>query len=167
DLSAKRDTRLELETALQLRRRALRSERDFELTRYELRLRGGVLAHERLEVTPQPASKLALLQWRQLHANTAECPVETCAQERDRLLDAIGFETLGTELLRKTGIEAKERLVRDRATQAHVDLRVNRSRVDHPIDEPHRGAVREPFELRHAERRLASQLLEHERMRQP
>ena len=47
-----------------------------------------------------------------------------------------------------------------------VDLRVDRARIEEPIDEPGRRAVGEPLELGDVERRLRPELLEHERMRQ-
>ena len=46
--------------------------------------------------------------------------------------------------------------MRDRAAQLRVDLAVDRLRVDHPLEEPRRGAVDEALELGDAERRLGA-----------
>ena len=55
----------------------------------------------------------------------------------------------------------------DRAAHARVDLRVDRARVEQPLDEPDRGAVGERLELGGAERRARAQRLEHAGLGQP
>src|SRR5439155_3779548 len=126
--------------------------------RDERELRRGVLAYERLEVAPQPVLELAALQRLQLHPHSAQRFVEAAAEECDRVVEVVRVDTLDAELLRETRVEAEERLMRDAAAQARIDLRVDRARIDHPVEEPHRGAVGEPLELRDRVRRLAPQL---------
>ena len=110
-------------------------------------------------------SELALLQLGQVHAHTVDRVVEAAPQERDRSLELVGPDLLDAQLLRQPGVEAVERLVRDRAAHARIDLTIHRLRIDHAVEEPHRRAVDEALELRHVERRASAQLRKDERMR--
>ena len=166
DLSRECDARSDREPTLKLGRRALRSEPDLEASRNERRLGGRVLAHERLEVAPQSVLQLAPLQRCQLHPNARHRVLEAPAQERHGRLDALLVHAIDTELLRKAGVETEQRLMRDRTSEARIDLGVDRARVDHALEQPHRGTVREPLQLRNAERGAPLQLLEDEWVRQ-
>src|SRR5581483_2999460 len=84
-----------------------------------------------------------------------------------RIVDDALLEPLDAELLRESREELVERVVRDRAAQLRIHLRVDRARREMALDEPGRGAVGEALELRDVEGRLRLELLEHEWMRHP
>jgi hypothetical protein len=66
----------------------------------------------------------------------------------------------------EAGEELEERAVRNRAAEPRVHFRIDRLRVDQPVDEPCRRAVGEPLELSDVEHPAVLQLREDKRMRQ-
>ena len=157
----------EVDSALQLLRRALRAERDLEPPGHERQrlLRFG--ADERLEVAPQRLVELAALHVGHVHAHARERIVEAGAHEAHRVLHALRLDPIGAELLRQPGEEAVQRRVRDAAAELGVDLGVDRLRIEEALDEPRGRAVGEPLELGDTERVASAEGLEHERMREP
>ena len=148
------------------KRRALAAERHLEALRDERELRRSLRAHERLEVAPERLVELLALQLGQLHAHAVHRLVEAAAQERQRAVELRLVEPLDAELLRDAAEELVQRAVRDRAAQLRVDVRVDRPRIEQPVDEPRGRAVGEALELRHVEARPLAEVLEDERVAQ-
>src|SRR6185312_3602268 len=99
--------------------------------------------------------ELGRLELRELEADTAaQRVVEAAAEEADSLLDVLRRHVVGSDLLGQARVELEERLVRDLPAEHRVDLGVDRLRADVTLVQPRRRAVREPLELRGAERRL-------------
>ena len=62
--------------------------------------------------------------------------VEAAPQERQRAVERRLVQPLDAELFRDAAEELVQRVVRDRAAQLRVGLRVDRVRVEQPFDEP-------------------------------
>ena len=103
-----------------------------------------------LEVAPQALFELAPLELPELDPDAAADRVnQAFAEEREALVEPVGLDALDAEPFRQAGVELEERLVRDRAAEAGIDLAVDRARVDDSLDEPDRRAVGEGLELGH------------------
>ena len=151
DLPRQRDALGELEATLELGCRAFRSEEHLEPARNERHVCGGLFADEGFEVAPEAVPELTPLEIGQLDTHALHRIVQAPPQEGERILDPIRLDAVRAELLGQTGIELEERLVRDRPAQARIDARIDALRIDQPLEEPDRRAVREPLELRDAE----------------
>ena len=149
--------RVEVEAALELGRRALRAERDLEPARDERQL----ATRPRRGRAPPGRARAS---------GAARCAGGRSARaaSRRRLRSPRRGTRAGTRAPRRAvpagtcsapsrfgrpGEELEERLVRDRAAHARVDLGVHRLRVEHPLDEPDRRAARERLQLGDAEHR--------------
>src|SRR5207302_1261593 len=143
DLAREREP-VDLQPPLQLGRRALGAERDLELPRDERQLRLGFLAHEVLEIAPEALLELAPLQIAELDPDAALDRLgQALAEKCERVVEPVLVDPLRAEPLGQSGEELEEGLVRDRPPQARVDLAVDRARVDYPLEEPDRRAIRE------------------------
>ena len=103
------------------------------------------------------ASARSSLRWRSVSSSRFSAPPAIAsARHSPRNASASssrsGDDALAAEPLRQAGEELEQRLVRDRAAHARVDLDVHRLRVEHALDEPDRRAVGESLELGDAER---------------
>ena len=87
-------------------------------------------------------------------------------EKGERVVEALGVDALGSELLREPREELEERLVGDRAAKPSVHLGVDRARVDQPLEEPDRRAVGEELELGHGEARLRAQAVDQRLIRE-
>ena len=162
DLPREEDVVGELEAALELRSRALRSEGDFEPTRDESHLRRGLVAEESFEIRAQGVPELGRLQLGEIEPYSGlERGVETAMHERGRRLEILGRDALGVELSREHRVEAMQCRVEHLAAKHRVGLGVDSLGIDHPLEEPRRRAVGEPFELGRGEDGLGGERLEH------
>src|SRR4029453_843674 len=143
DLPREDEVLAELEAALKLRSGTLAAKGDLEVTRLERGVGRGLDTNESFEVARQRLFQLAALQLRHLQPNAAEGPLEALTHEVDRILHLLGPDAVAPENLGEAGEELEERAVGDRAAELRVDFRIDRPRVQHPIDEPGRGAVGE------------------------
>src|SRR5207247_2645297 len=149
------------------RRRAVAPEGDLEPPRHERELGLTLVLDERLEIAPERLIELTELHLGQIHPDARDRLVEALAHQPLRVLDVLRRELLDAELFGDPHEEAVERRVRDRAALHRVRLGVDRLRREEALHEPGGGAVREPLELRHAERAARAELLEDERARDP
>src|SRR5918994_604627 len=162
DLPREHGAVAEVEATLELGRRALHSERDLELTWLERRVTFRLRTNQALEVARERLLELLPLHLDHLEPDTAERLLETVPHEAHRILDLLRTNPVAAEHLRKALKELEECAVGDRAAQSRIDLRVDRLRVDQPVDEPGRGAVGKALELGDVEDAPVLQLLEHE-----
>ena len=101
----------------------------------------------------------------ELHARL-ERVVERTPDEVEGALEVLGGDTVRAELLRHDGVEAAEGRVYDLPAEQRIGLGVDLLRIDHTVDEPGRGAVRETLELGCGEDRPRGKPVEHRRARQ-
>src|SRR5512133_1108352 len=153
DLSGEREG-AEIESSLELLRRALRAERNLEAARDQLQLRGGLVPQERLQVAQQALLELTPLQVGQLHPNPSHRLAETLAHEAKRIVELVRPELLDAEPLGDAREELVQRAMGDLAAQAGIDDLVDRARADQPADEPDRTASGTRLQLGDAEVRL-------------
>ena len=148
---------------------ALAAERDLEPPRHERHLGPCLPAYELAEVAEQALLELEPLDVGELDAArlAGHRLADALLEERERLVEALGLDAVGADVLRQPREELEESLVRHLAAQAGVDARVDRPWIDDALDEPHRGAVGEELELGDAERRPRLQLAQHDRVREP
>ncbi len=168
DLPGQRHPVAEIEPALQLLRGALAAEQDLEAARDELQRRLRLLVDDRLEVAPQRLVELARLHLGHLHPHALDRLVEAGAHQPRRIVGdaaASSFSTPSSFGSRVKNLNSAECATDPRSFAS--TSRVDRARIEEPVDEPRGRAVGEPFELGDVERRAAAQLLEHERMRDP
>src|SRR5439155_3672592 len=123
-------------------------------------------AHEGLEIAPERLVELLPLELRHLHPHAVHRRVEAAPEERQRAVELRLVELLDAELLRDAAEELVQRVVRHGTAELRVGLRVDRVRVEQPLDEPRRGAIGETLELGHVEARPLAEKIDDERMAQ-
>ena len=109
------DAVAEVEAALELRRGAVRAERDLELARLERRLALRLEPDEPLEVAQEGQLELAPLQLAHLEPDAAQRLAQALAHEPHGILDLVRLDPLAPECLREPGEELVQRVVGDRA----------------------------------------------------
>src|SRR3954468_9987039 len=136
----------ELEAALELDRGRARPEADLEAARHELEAELELLLEEVLQVARKGFLELEPLEVGDVEADAAgDRLYQAFPQEDERLVQAVGLDSVRSEPLRQPAVEAVERLVGDAAAHASVEDGVDLLRGDHPLEEPHGRAVEEPL----------------------
>ena len=117
-----------------------------------------------LEVAAQALAELGRLDRAKVEPDTgAESLVEAALEECNCGLHGLGTDPLDPEFLREPRVERVESLVSDLAAQKGVRFRVDRLRVDDPLEQPGGGTVEEALELGGAEHGPAAELVENDR----
>ena len=130
DLAGEREAVAELEPALELGAERSRAERDLEAARHERQRRRGLGADE-VPRGRARASARARGRWSSVSSRRTPLAIASSRHSRRNASASssrLGVHALDAELLREAREELVQRLVRDRAAQPRVDLRVDRAR---------------------------------------